>query len=87
MPVTQAIRLLVERFGCSARQARRYVEQAARGGRVAVPESTMVFTIKLQVGLVGRVRAYAASSGRTISAVVAEALEEFLTHRGGRPKR
>jgi len=37
-----------------------------------------VFTVKLPVPLIGRVRAHAGASGRTLSAVVAQALEEFL---------
>ena len=87
VPVPQAIRVLVERFDCSPRQARRYVERAARSVRLAAPAATAVFTVKLPVGLVRRVRAHAAASGRTISAVVAEALEEFLARHRGRPKR
>jgi predicted transcriptional regulator len=46
---------------------------------VAVPAPTVVFTVKLPVAVVARVRAYAAASGRSISSVVAQALEEFLS--------
>ncbi len=82
-----AIRELAGRFGCSQRQARRYVERAA-GGPVEVPVPTTVFTIKLPVGLAVRVREHAAGSGRTISSVVAQALEEFLSRgRKGHPRR
>lgn len=76
--VVDAARELAGRFGCSQRQARRYVERAAVGGPVAVPQATAVFTVKLPVQLVARVRAHAAGSGRTISSVVAQALAEFL---------
>jgi len=88
VPVAEAARVLAGRFGCSPRQARRYVDQAARSGRVAVPEAATVFTVKLPVRLAAGVREHAASSGRTISAVVAQALEEFL-ERGRRhhPRR
>jgi hypothetical protein len=88
VPVAEAARVLAGRFGCSPRQARRYVDQAARSGRVAVPEAAAVFTVKLPVRLAAGVREHAASSGRTISAVVAQALEEFL-ERGRRhhPRR
>ena len=74
---------LADRFGVSARQARRYVDQAASTGRRAVPETSVVFTVKLPVPLIARVRAHAAASGRALSAVVGQALEEFLarTHR------
>ena len=81
VPVAEAARELAGRFGCSQRQARRYVERAAAGGPVEAPQATAVFTVKLPVALVARVRAHAAGSGRTISSVVAQALEEFLSRR------
>ncbi len=88
VPAAEAARVLAGRFGCSPRQARRYVQRAGRSGQVAVPAPAAVFTVKLPVALVARVRAHAAASGRTISAVVAQALEEFLAraHRK-RPRR
>jgi hypothetical protein len=88
MPVAEVTRMLVGRFGCSARQARRYVDQAAASGRVAVPEATVVFTVKVPARLAAAVREHAGVSGRTISAVVAQALEEFLTRgRRDHPRR
>ena len=85
--VVDAAAALAIRFGCSQRQARRYVERAA-SGPVEVPAPTTVFTVKLPVGLVARVREHAGGSGRTISSVVAQALEEFLVRgRQGRPRR
>jgi hypothetical protein len=88
IPAADAARQLAGRFGCSVRQARRYVEQAAASGRVPVPERNVVFTVKLPVRLAAAVREHARASGRTISAVVAQALEEFLA-RGHRnhPRR
>jgi hypothetical protein len=88
VPVAEAARVLAGRFGCSVRQARRYVERAARAGRAEVPQDTVVFTVKLPAGLAGRVRAHARQAGLTISAVVAQALEEFLarSHRN-HPRR
>src|SRR5215469_2944577 len=77
VPAAEAARVLAGRFGCSVRQARRYVDRAA-SGRVDAPEPAVVFTVKLPAGLAGRVREHARVSGRTISAVVAQALEEFL---------
>jgi hypothetical protein len=84
----EAARVLAGRLGCSARQGRRYVDQAAASGRVPVPEPGVVFTVKLPVRLAAAVREHARASGRTISAVVAQALEEFLA-RGHRnhPRR
>ena len=84
VPVVEAVRELVARFGCSARQARRYVERAAHDGPTAVPEATTVFTVRLPAALAARVRERARESGSTISALVAQALTEFLApgHRG-----
>src|SRR5712691_4100252 len=73
----EACRVLAARFGCSQRQARRYVERAAQAGRVDAPPATAVFTVKLPVQLAARVRGHAREAGITISAVVALALEEF----------
>jgi hypothetical protein len=88
VPVAEAARLLAGRFGCSQRQARRYAERAALAGRVDVPQATSVFTVKLPTGLGAAVREHARTSGRTISAVVAQALEEFLARsRREHPRR
>ena len=78
MPAAEAARALAGRYGCSVRQARRYAEQAARAGRAEVPQDTVVFTVKLPAGLAARVRAHARQAGLAISAVVTQALEEFL---------
>jgi hypothetical protein len=76
--VAETAHALAERFGCSVRQAHRYVQRAAAGGRVVAPEATTVFTVKLPTALVTRVRERARASGSTISALVAQALSEFL---------
>jgi hypothetical protein len=78
MPTAEAARVLAGRLGCSARQARRYADAAAAGGRVPVPEPGTVFTVRLPGRLAAAVREHARASGHTISAVVAQALEEFL---------
>jgi len=82
-----AARVLAGRLGCSVRQARRYADQAAAGGRVPVPEPGVVFTVKLPGRLAAAVREHARESGRTISAVVAQALEEFLARGHRNPRR
>ena len=88
VPAAEAARVLAGRFGCSVRQARRYVDQAAASGRVPVPERGVVFTVKLPARLAAAVREHARVSGRTISAVVAQALEEFLARaRREHPRR
>jgi hypothetical protein len=87
VPAVEAARVLAQRFSVSQRQARRYVEAAA-DGPVAVPETSVVFTVKLPASLAARVREHAHGSGSTISAVVARALTEFLHHaRRGRRSR
>ncbi|HEY4993160.1 MAG TPA: hypothetical protein VII33_13885 [Nakamurella sp.] len=78
VPVAEAARRLAERFECSLRQAHRYVERAGRYGHVEVPAPAAVFTVKLPVPLAARIRGHATASGRTLSAVVGQALEEFL---------
>ena len=87
MPIAGAARLLAGRLGCSVRQARRYVERAASGGRAVVPEESTVFTVRLPAALVARVRERARESGSTISAVVAQALTEFLARGRRKPRR
>ena len=76
--VAEASRLLAGRHRISERQARRYVERARDQGPVEVPRAKVVFTVKLSIDLVRRVRQQARRSGQTISALVAMALTEFL---------
>ena len=87
IPVAEATGAQAGRFAVSVRQARRYVDQAAAGGRVPVPEASVVFTVKLPAGLAGRVRAYARERETTISAVVTRALTEFLSRGRREPPR
>ncbi|MGD0243666.1 MAG: hypothetical protein ABSB59_25585 [Streptosporangiaceae bacterium] len=88
LAAAEAARVLAGRLGCSQRQARRYVARAAESGRVEVPDEAAVFTVRLPVRLAAAVREHARGSGRTISSVAVQALEEFL-HRahGDRPGR
>jgi hypothetical protein len=88
VPPAEATRLLAARFGVSVRQARRYVDQAAAGGPVQVPEPVVVFTVKLPASLAERVRTRAQESGSSISVLVARALIEFLSRgRRNHPRR
>ncbi len=83
--VAEAARQLAGRFAVSERQARRYVEQAREQGRVVVPEPSVVFTVRLPVSLVDRLRRQARGSGRTLSSLVAQAVAELLERlRAGR---
>jgi hypothetical protein len=83
VPAADAARVLAGRLGCSQRQARRYVSLAAAGGRVPVPEEGTVFTVRLPVRLAAAAREHARASGRTVSSVAAQALEEFLGRAHG----
>src|SRR6266702_1973926 len=44
VPAAEAARVLAARFGVSARQARRYADQARASGRAEVPEASVVLT-------------------------------------------
>ncbi len=81
LDVAEASRQLAGRHRISERQARRYVEQARDCGPVEVPSAKVVFTVKLPIDLVRRVRQQARRRGGTISALVALALMEFLERR------
>jgi len=88
VPVAEAARVLAGQLGCSERQARRYLARAAESGRVEVPDDGTVFTVRLPLRLAAVVREHARASGRTISSVVAQAVEEFLGRvHGDRPGR
>jgi len=78
----EAVRLLARWYHLSERQAWRYVEQARDQGTVEVPRPKVVFTVKLPTDLVRHVRRQAKRSEQTISALVAQALKEFLQHLG-----
>ena len=82
--VPEAAGVLAGRFAVSVRQARRYVDRAVAAGPVAVPEASVVFTVKLPAALARRVRADARDTGVTISALVTGALREFFERGRGR---
>lgn len=83
LDLPDAARQLARRHRLSERQARRYLERARAGGPVEVPRSKVAFTVKLAAGVVGRVRRLARRSGRTVSALVTQALVEFLERLDG----
>ena len=88
VPAAEAARVLAGRLGCSQRQARRYIARAGESGRAEIPGEAAVFTVRLPVRLAAAVREHARESGRTISSVAVQALEEFLGRaRGDRPAR
>jgi transposase len=85
MSVADAATDLATQFGVSLRQARRYVDRAAETGPRPVPESGVVFTVKLPASLATQVRQHASDTGVTISALVSQALTAHLdAERAGR---
>ena len=87
LSVAAAARRLAEGHRISDRQARRYVGRAEVGGVVPVPSPTRAFTVKLPSDLLQRLRAYARRSRQTLSALVTQALEEFLARARAGPRR
>ncbi|MGH3858464.1 ribbon-helix-helix protein, CopG family [Actinokineospora sp.] len=83
MSVIDATGALARRHRLSERQARRYVERARDEGSIDVPGPKVVFTVKLPVALARRVRRAARMTGQSISALVTQALAEFLERQGG----
>ena len=78
----QVISELQTRFGISQRQAYRYVQEAEKAtGLLAIPESKIVFTVKLPISLVQRLREFARSKRQSISDITARALERILNRR------
>lgn len=79
----KAAQQLARNCSISERQAYRYLEQAQQlKHRVPVGDVKVSFTIKLSRRLVQRLRAYAASTGLTLSEIASRAFSTVL-HRGG----
>jgi len=80
-----AVDELVRTCGLSKRQAYRYVEDAQQLRRpLPAADAKVAFTVKLSRALVDRLRAYAASTGDTLSDIVSRAVVAVLRRRGGR---
>jgi hypothetical protein len=81
-----AVRGLQAEYGLSERQARRYVNEAlARPDGVAVPERTVVFTVRLAPSLIAGLREHALARGVSLSAATAAAVGAYLERAGERP--
>lgn len=74
---------MARRFAVSERQARRYAEEARDSGSREVPKSKVVFTVKLPLDLVKRLRRNCKTSQRMLSSLVTQALEEYLARMPG----
>jgi len=82
IPHSQVIDRLMIMFGVSKVQAYRYVQQAKENkAHIAVPETSVVFTVKLPPNVIKRVREFANSKGMSIGKVVRAALEDFLAKK------
>jgi predicted DNA-binding transcriptional regulator YafY len=80
-----AVERLAQGCSISPRQAYRYLQQAQRLKEpVAVAESKVAFTVKLQRSLIQRVRLYASVKRLSISEVVNRALLALLPRGRGR---
>src|SRR2546427_3317221 len=80
-PVPAVMRELGRRYHVSLRQARRYVDVAQEHARgVPVPEPTVVFTVKLPVGLVRRVRARPRATLTYFTILFARSLMPWFEH-------
>ena len=77
--IAEAAAVLSRDFGLSRRQAYRYLREAqAIGHPVAVSEGSVPITLKVPVGVVRELRAYAATSGLTLGEIVARAVKTYL---------
>jgi hypothetical protein len=82
-PLPEAAEHLAQTCSISRRQAYRYLEQAQHLKHpVPVGDAKVSFTVKLSRRLADRLRAYAASTGLTLSEIASRALSAVL-HRGG----
>jgi hypothetical protein len=77
--LAEAAKLLSTKFDLSARQAYRYLEEAAQlEAPVEITEPSVPITLKLPPSTVHLLRTHAARSGLTIGALVTRALHAFL---------
>jgi hypothetical protein len=80
-----AVNRLMQACRIGRRQAYRDLRRARRlKGPVPIPDATISFTVKLSRRLVGRVRAHAEATDRTISDIVSRAIVAQLARSGGR---
>jgi predicted DNA-binding transcriptional regulator YafY len=81
----EAAQQLARECSISERQAYRYLEQAQQLKRpVPLGDLKVSFTVKLSRGLVDRLRAYAASTGLTLSEIASRAFSAVLNRGRGR---
>jgi predicted DNA-binding transcriptional regulator YafY len=82
---TEAVSELAQTFSISPRQAYRYLERAQQlKAPVPVGDPKIAFTVKLSRSLVERLRAYASSTGLTLSDIVSRAVLKLMNRGPGR---
>src|SRR2546425_5083910 len=82
LPHRQIAERLSKMFGTSKVQAYRYLQQAKDiEERLPIPETSVVFTVKLPPSLISRIRKFAGTNGMSMSKVVRTALEDFLASK------
>ena len=83
LPKSQITKEIIEMFGVSKTQAYRYIQEAQKHKQLlAIPEEKSVFTVKLSLNIIQRVKTFAKSRSISISEVVKRALEDFLKKMG-----
>jgi predicted regulator of amino acid metabolism with ACT domain len=81
-PQPQIVERLMQKYGVSQIQAYRYIQLAKEiNEKMAIPESSVVFTVKLPPTLINRIKKLSGSKGLSISKVVHTALEEYLAKK------
>lgn len=87
--VSKAADAMTEKYGISKRQAYRYIHEAGKiGAKIPIPAQKIAFTVKLSQGLIQALREYAKKSGKSLSQIVTQSLEDFLQNgRGQRSEK
>jgi predicted DNA-binding transcriptional regulator YafY len=81
----EAVSELAQTFSISHRQAYRYLERAQQlKAPVPLGDPKIAFTVKLSRSLVERLRAYASSTGLTLSDIVSRAVLKLMNRGPGR---
>jgi hypothetical protein len=76
---SQVILSLMKLYSISERQASRYLQKGKQLKECApIPEEKVVFTVKLPVSLIDRIRRQSCKRRQNISDLIAEALLKFL---------
>ncbi len=76
---TKTIKVLMERYSVSRRQAYRYLQEGIRAGQIQpLPGRKIVFTVRIAESLVQQLRELAKKTRKSLSELTAEALGAFL---------